>query len=933
MFGNIFGGLKKAKSKLSATRFQFTFTVHNLNPWPAGNKALAIGWQRGKKKRGATRSVYTSTAPGRLGAVVRFNEKIDFNASLYKANDGRAGSQKTLGPFKKKCIIMAVLETDGRTQATAALGRIVIDLAEFASVDGQQTRTFQVACNKAIHSAVGEPQLTITIRCQWKKSGGPAVFNADGEIMDDNNSTSTDTTGSRMTANLSSFLRFKLSNDSQPELIPTLQVQHQGGGPTTRAHTQTHTAPLPPPGSRMTANLSSFLRFKYSIKGGDQPMNEEQDLQGFDARPSAIMSTIQEGADEFGESPPRGVNGVVPPLNATSPVSLRQQQAARSASAAAPLGNGNHEGNGGGNGLRATYSSPATRQYSGGSLPSPSAASSAVESPQAGMSSSAAAGGAAAAGAALASSHQQQRRLASPTASDANEALLEAELVCTSAMEVCVYLARILAPEAPGESSKRAPHRLRKYAPARRLARTITCLGPANGLPFGQQALQVLTSLLQPSQADNGTLVFWWSNCVHLRGLLQGTTSQTNHGTLVFWWTNCVHLRGLLQGTPSSRWAAETLVPSLVTLEATAIFERMLNDLWSNFLLPPAGSSIPKDAKAAASTPTPAAAAAAAAAPPLTKRAHQEAAIKKWFEGLDMVALQLSGFKSGTANALRQQLMVQCLKRLDALLFHHLLLLPAPPQDVDDLLQEYNPDPKLWGAPNAQLGCSICLEYNPDPKLWGAPNAPMPQVEDSSLPFTRGLLTFASGMSVKMTVTRLQQWANGEGITAESLTSGSSRTTEAMVNVSGAVLFPLMRAAADLLMMPKELLTEQAIRRDVCQSLSMRSMIHILENFQVDEYAHDVINPDLLLALKDELAASSPLCPPLSDLSVSYRSPSDNTVWSRGGVSDYQSDIEYGAESEEELEEIAKLSTIGAKPPARFRLLHNMWSQVAPKPA
>jgi len=128
------------------------------------------------------------------------------------------------------------------------------------------------------------------------------------------------------------------------------------------------------------------------------------------------------------------------------------------------------------------------------------------------------------------------------------------------------------------------------------------------------------------------------------------------------------------------------LVPSLVTLEATAIFERMLNDLWSNFLLPPAGSSIPKDAKAAASTPPPAAAA-AAAAPPLTKRAHQEAAIKKWFEGLDMVALQLSGFKSGTANALRQQLMVQCLKRLDALLFHHLLLLPAPPQDVDDLLQ------------------------------------------------------------------------------------------------------------------------------------------------------------------------------------------------------------------------------------------------------
>ena len=38
----------------------------------------------GKKKRGATRSVYPSTAPGRIGAVVRFNEKFDVSASLYK---------------------------------------------------------------------------------------------------------------------------------------------------------------------------------------------------------------------------------------------------------------------------------------------------------------------------------------------------------------------------------------------------------------------------------------------------------------------------------------------------------------------------------------------------------------------------------------------------------------------------------------------------------------------------------------------------------------------------------------------------------------------------------------------------------------------------------------------------------------------------------
>lgn len=80
----------------------------------------------------------------------------------------------------------------------------------------------------------------------------------------------------------------------------------------------------------MTANLSSFLRFKYSGKGPAN-VNEEQDLQGFDAHHGAhagshssasrsvgpavsmgstkdldkhYMGTIQESHDESPESPP-----------------------------------------------------------------------------------------------------------------------------------------------------------------------------------------------------------------------------------------------------------------------------------------------------------------------------------------------------------------------------------------------------------------------------------------------------------------------------------------------------------------------------------------------------------------------------------------------------------------------------------------------------
>jgi hypothetical protein len=88
---------------------------------------------------------------------------------------------------------MAVLETDGRTQATAALGRVVIDLAEFAgNLEAAETRTFLVSSSKAIHQAVGEPQLQVTIRCRRSRGGAAA---AGDEPFDDLASHSTDTTG------------------------------------------------------------------------------------------------------------------------------------------------------------------------------------------------------------------------------------------------------------------------------------------------------------------------------------------------------------------------------------------------------------------------------------------------------------------------------------------------------------------------------------------------------------------------------------------------------------------------------------------------------------------------------------------------------------------------------------------------------------------
>lgn len=110
--------------------------------------------------------------------------------------------------------------------------------------------------------------------------------------------------------------------------------------------------------------------------------------------------------------------------------------------------------------------------------------------------------------------------------------------------------------------------------------------------------------------------------------------------------------------------------PQVVKLERAA-FDSVVSYLWDEVLMPAVvgseGGGVP--GRAAPAKPSAA-----------TKRAQQEAAIKKWFEGLDAVNRQLGkvavvrGGAAGHCGLLRSQALGQCLKRLDALLFYHLLV-------------------------------------------------------------------------------------------------------------------------------------------------------------------------------------------------------------------------------------------------------------------
>ena len=86
---------------------------------------------------------------------------------LHAAHALQEGKAKKghLGPFDKKWLMISVQDLDvkQRDRGGEPLGRVVINLSDFAAEDGRMTQAFTVACSRSISAAVGEAKLLVTI--------------------------------------------------------------------------------------------------------------------------------------------------------------------------------------------------------------------------------------------------------------------------------------------------------------------------------------------------------------------------------------------------------------------------------------------------------------------------------------------------------------------------------------------------------------------------------------------------------------------------------------------------------------------------------------------------------------------------------------------------------------------------------------------------
>ncbi|XP_021893962.1 uncharacterized protein LOC110811709 isoform X1 [Carica papaya] len=217
-----------------------------------------------------------------------------------------------------------------------------------------------------------------------------------------------------------------------------------------------------------------------------------------------------------------------------------------------------------------------------------------------------------------------------------------------------------------------------------------------------------------------------------------------------------------------------------------------------------------------------------------------------------------------------------------------------------------------------------------------------PIVDSKVLPIPAGDLSFGSGAQLKNSIGNWSRWlADMLGMDAGSSPKEDEKSSEEdyrQVGEDETKSFILLDHLSDLLMLPKDMLVDRSVRKEVCPSISLPLIKRILCNFTPDEFCPDSVPGSVLEALNAEsiverrLSGDSARSFPYSAAPVVYTPPSSADVAEKvaevGGNSQLTRNISVvqrkGYTSDEELEELdSPLTSIIDKMPSSPLILSN----------
>lgn len=407
--------------------------------------------------------------------------------------------------------------------------------------------------------------------------------------------------------------------------------------------------------------------------------------------------------------------------------------------------------------------------------------------------------------------------------------------------------------------------------------------------------MQAIKIMIDGCSMDVPGMSFWWSNCFQLRLLLNHHFTSSSNGVEIS--QSSILIDSINE---NHEWEFRRMLQHVLKMEKT-IFDRLQQYLWWKVMIPMILKMTPGTpfSKLNNNNNT---------SSSLSHHQYNESGVQVWLSALTRVyeEFQIRSSKNpgdqGHLLLLRQKLIFNYCRLMDSMLFKELLSSAFHPnggQDSETL--------EPWDNFRDDHLISQTLSW--------------PKLDPSVLPFKQGPLNFGVGMHLKMAVTQWSEWILLESNFKSQIQSGDP----------GQCFFPLLKASADVLMMPKELLTDSGVRGELFSALSLKSLCILLEKFQPDEFAPDPVDPEVLRSLTERLQDSpdsigdsmtSPklLEPPFEPTLDLYESDYDHNG------PDHE-DQAFDGESEIALEALMKALPSIDNSISRFEILKNQWRQ------
>lgn len=432
---------------------------------------------------------------------------------------------------------------------------------------------------------------------------------------------------------------------------------------------------------------------------------------------------------------------------------------------------------------------------------------------------------------------------------------MEEELREVAALEISLYS---VIPE-HGSSAHKV------HTPARRLSRLYihACKNwaPSSRATISRSAVSGLILVARTCGNDVARLTFWLSNTVVLREIISqafGVSRQLSPTGFTKLDVNGKFIKGNASPFSGSTQVNKTIqqfedwqetstfTTALAKVEAW-IFCRVVESVWWQALTPnmltPVEDLISQKSVGRLLGPS------------LGDQQQGNFSIELWKNGFQaafqrLCPVRAAGHECGCLPVLARMVMEQCFARLDVAMFNAILRESAhqiPTDPVSD-----------------------------------------PIVDSRVLPIPAGDLSFGSGAQLKNSVGNWLMWFTeslGKESSHLSEDHGSEiKDDEEQTTHAKTKCFRLLNELSELLMLPKDMLMDPSIRKEICPSMDLAVIIRILCNFTPDEFCPDAVPPEVLEALNSEsfverkLAGDSSGDFPYAAEAVVYFPPSSSDV-------------------------------------------------------